>query len=334
MSDPAPSPVSLLKRVAVRLLPPIVTDAIRALLARRRETRAEPATLAAAESAVPSFAVADGPREIAPIPAPDSPAEPALAATPEPPEWEIVPDTDEVWASLAGWDHDSIVATQLAKWPDFLKTVAGPGLMGRSHEATHGGVDLATHNTLLSFGYALGRVCSDGAEVSVLDWGGGLGHYALYAKALFPEQRFDFHVKDLPGLCVAGSALLPDVTFHDDDSSAFARSYDFVLASSAVHYARDPYRKMRELCAVARRRILITRTPILEDGDDALVVQRPHRYGYLTEYAGWMMNRRRLIDSVEANGFVLERQLLIGERTHLPDITEQAQYYGFLFRRI
>lgn len=310
----------MLKRIAVRWLPPVIGDALRALLAKARPAPYQPDP----EAAPPSTE----------LPPETPPVEPTLVLPEELPEWEIVPNTAETWASLGGWDHDSIVATQLAKWPRFLETVEGPEPLGRSHEATDGHLDLATHNTLISFGYALGLACESGRTVSVLDWGGGLGHYAIYARALFPRQSFDFHVKDLPGLCAAGRDLVDGVTYHTDDSTALARSYDFVLASSAVHYARDPHQKIRELCAASSQYIFITRTPILEGSDDTLVVQRPHRYGYFTEYAGWMLNRQRLIDTVEMQGFRLERQFLVGERTHVPNIDEQAQYYGFLFRKI
>ena len=319
MTETPPSLTLRAKRIAVRWLPPIVSDALRTTLAKRRPAAAQTVR----EPVQPATAQ---PLDVA------SPVEPV--ESPAALEWEIMPDTDETWASLGGWDHGSIVETQLAKWPGFLQSVAGPGMMGRSHEATAAQIDLATHNTIISFGYALGRSCDRERTVSVLDWGGGLGHYAVYARVLFPEQAFDFHVKDLPGLCSAGANLLPDVTFHADDQAALSRSYDFVLASSAVHYVRDPYAKIAELCAASGQRLLITRTPVLEHGDDVLVVQRPHRYGYITEYAGWMMNRRRLIESVEAQGFRLERQFLVGEQPYLPDMEEQAQYYGFLFCRV
>jgi len=32
---------------------------------------------------------------------------------------------------------------------------------------------------------------------------------------------------------------------------------------------------------------MITRTPMIENHDDFVVVQRPYMYGYMTEYAGW-----------------------------------------------
>src|SRR5262249_29892457 len=79
--------------------------------------------------------------------------------------------------------------------------------------------------------------------------------------------------------------------------------------------------------------LMITRMPIVEESDDFVVIQRPHVYGYMTEYPGWFTNRRRLLDFVVARGFVLERQFLVGEQPNVPNAKERAQYYGFLFRR-
>jgi putative methyltransferase (TIGR04325 family) len=304
---------STVRRIVLLFVPPIIANPLRSLWHARRR-RAAPVEL-----------------PVVATPPPPEPAPVAVAA--EPPEWEIVADTDATWAALPGWDHGSIAALQAAKWPEFVRSVEGPGMLGRSHEGTAGLPDLATHNTLMTFGYALSRSCGGLATASVLDWGGGVGHYALYSRALLPGVAFDYHVKDLPGLCEAGRSLAPDVTFHDGDETALARRYDFVIASSSIQYVRDPHAMLRRLCEASKEYLLITRTPFLEKHDDMLVVQRPHRYGYMTEYAGWFMNLDRFIQSAAENGFVLDRQFLIGEQPYLPDFEGPVQYYGLLFRR-
>jgi hypothetical protein len=78
---------------------------------------------------------------------------------------------------------------------------------------------------------------------------------------------------------------------------------------------------------------MITRTPFLDTHDDFVVVQRPHLFGYTTEYPGWFLNRRRVIDFVTRRGLSLEREFLVSERPYVPNAPEQAQYRGFLFRR-
>jgi putative methyltransferase (TIGR04325 family) len=302
-----------LRRIALLLMPPIVVEAIRRL--RRLKS------------------IKQGPAPQPPAASPTS-REP-VADRSASPEWEMVPDTEEVWTAHEGWTHDSILKTQLSKWQDFLRSVEGPRALGQSHEASAGAeLDYATHNTIMSFGYVLGRVAERRVAASVLDWGGGLGHYYVYARALFPGLKLDYVIKDLPGFCVAGERLLPDATYLSDEGRALARSYDLVFASSSLHYTRDYYGLLGRLCDSAAEWLMITRSPIVQRSDDFVVVQRPHMYGYMTEYPGWFVNRQRLLDFVFAHGLVLERQFLVAEEPNVPNAPERARYYGFLFRRV
>jgi putative methyltransferase (TIGR04325 family) len=311
------------RRIALLLLPPIVVGIVRRLRAPKAAVAMQ------AETAVEAQPVGATLADVR-LPPPD----PADTPVPAPPEWEMVPDVDEVWTAPGGWVHDSILRTQLDKWPDFLRSVEGPKVLGQSHEAAAGTApDYATHNTLMSFGYALGRVAARREGVTVLDWGGGLGHYYVYARALFPDLKLDYVVKDFPGFCEAGRKLLPDAKYISDEAEALSRSYDFVFASSSVPYTRDLYKLIERLCDSAGEWLMITRTPMIENHDDFVVVQRPYMYGYLTEYAGWFINRRRLVDFVLARGFCLERQFLIAEEQYVPNAPERGVDAAFLFRR-
>ena len=305
-------PATGLRRIALLLMPPIVVEAIRRL--RRPK----------------SVKQASAPQRPAALPTSREP----VAGRSASPEWEMVADTEEVWTAHEGWMHDSILKTQLGKWQDFLRSVEGPRALGQSHEASAGAeLDYATHNTIMSFGYVLGRVAEQRAAASVLDWGGGLGHYYVYARALFPGLKLDYVIKDFPGFCVAGERLLPNATYLSDEGRALARSYDLVFASSSLHYTRDYYGLLGRLCDSAAEWLMITRAPIVQRSGDFVVVQRPYMYGYMTEYPGWFVNRQRLLDFVFAHGFVLERQFLVAEEPNVPNAPEQARYYGFLFRR-
>src|ERR1019366_7414879 len=116
-----------------------------------------------------------------------------------------------------------------------FRSVQSNAPCGLSAEAEGGlGQDYAAHNTIMSFGYVLARAARDRDRLSMLDWGGGIGHYSVYAQALLPEVGLDYYCRDLPRLVAAGRQVLPDATFHDDDESAFARRYDLVLASSSL----------------------------------------------------------------------------------------------------
>jgi putative methyltransferase (TIGR04325 family) len=250
------------------------------------------------------------------------------------PEWEAVSNNESVWTADAGWSHDSIVEAQKSKWSDFVAGVQDVKPFGVSHEASPGiAPDIGAHNMVMSFGYVVGRALAGGNHLSVLDWGGGIGHYAVYAKALYPDVAFDYVIKDLPEFCTVGREFLPDVSFVADDQAAFARTYDLVFASSSLHYTRNFYGQLGEVCASAGRYLMITRTPVVTANDDFVVVQRPHRYGYLTQYACWFLNRGKLIDFIASHGLKLKREFLLDERPYVPNAPEQCVYGGFLFER-
>lgn len=250
------------------------------------------------------------------------------------PEWEAVPDSDAVWECHSGWAHPSIVETQLDKWSTFLDNAQSATPLGVSHEAPPGTApDVAPHNAIMTFGYVLGRALAGGKAMSVLDWGGGLGHYAVYARALYPAVSFDYVIKDLDSLCAGGRTVQSDINFVSNEGVALARGYDLVFASSSLHYTRDFYDLLDKICTASMRYLMITRIPIVAEHDDFVVVQRPHRYGYLTEYACWFVNRAKLISFIEARGLRLVREFLLGERPFVPNAPEQCLYGGFLFER-
>ena len=63
----------------------------------------------------------------------------------------------------------------------------------------------------------------------MLDWGGSTGHSYLLAQALLPDVRL---------LAQYGAQLFPGQHFYGDES-CLERSYDFVMASSSLHYSED-----------------------------------------------------------------------------------------------
>lgn len=251
-------------------------------------------------------------------------------------EWEMMPDTDAVWGGAEGWSHASIAARQVAKWDAFLAAIAPPLPIGRSHEAApDADLDVSAHNTAMSFAYVLGRVLAEAAPAapSILDWGGGIGHYYRYARALFPDSRFDYVIKDFAELCEAGAARNQGARFVATDETALAGRHDLVFASSSLHYARDVFGLLDRLAAASFRYLFVTRTPFVEQSEDFVVVQRPHRYGYMTEYAGWFLNRGKFEKFLAGRGLALEREFMLAERPHVPNAPEQCRYLGLLFRR-
>lgn len=250
------------------------------------------------------------------------------------PEWEYVP---EGWRSkdprIKGWNVESILETHKAKWPEFLRSVQGNRPLGVTREGSvPSSNDYAAHNSMMAYAYAIALAARKKDRISLLDWGGGIGHYYIISKALLPEVTIDYHCKDLPLLCEGGRKLLPEAKFYENEEECFASAYDFVLASSSLHYSEDWQRIAQRLALATRSYLYITRFPIVHRLPSFVVVQRPYRHGYQTEYLGWFLNREEFLTQMSTLEMELIREFLIQERPHVHKAPEQGEYRGFLFR--
>src|SRR5206468_2207024 len=132
-------------------------------------------------------------------------------------------------------------------------------------------------------------------RLSLLDWGGGIGHYGVLSEALMPEVPVDYYCKDLPVLCAAGRETYPRGKFIESEEECLGRSYDVVLCSNAIQYSRDWRQTLRFLAGVTGGYLYLARVPVVRSSASFVVVQRPHAAGYRTEYPGWFLNRGELL---------------------------------------
>lgn len=252
-----------------------------------------------------------------------------------PPPWEFVGGAWPVDDPRArGWEHPDIVSVQRARWPAFLRSVEGTGPLGVAHEsAMPGRLDIGAHNTLMCAAYALALAAEGRGRMSLLDWGGGVGHYGVLGRALLPGVELDYHCVDLPHFCRAGEELFPDGTFHERPGGALQRRYDLVLASSSLQYAPDWKTVLGQLAEASERYLLVTRQPVVLRVPSFVAVQRPRAAGYPADYLGWFVNRGDLLRTAESAGASLIREFLIDEWPWVYRAPEQGVYRGFLFRR-
>lgn len=241
-------------------------------------------------------------------------------------EWAFVGTEWPVEDTARGWNVPSVVGAQRSRWAEL------EGAMRNSSLMTEGGV--GPQNTLACFGYVVGRAASGQSKLSILDWGGGLGQYGLIARSMFPALEIEYHCYDLPLMTEAGRTLLPKAQFHDDEAESVARSYDLVMASASLQYARDWRAALRRLARAAGTHLYVTRLPCVLRASAFVVVQRPDAYGYNTEYPGWVLNRDDFLSSAMSAGMVLKREFLLWEQPHVPGAPEQPVYRGFLFERL
>lgn len=250
-------------------------------------------------------------------------------------EWEWVP---EGWRDGdprgAGWCHPSVIATQRQRWPVYSALIRGKGPLG-FHLFAKGPIrenDQSAHNAFMSFAYVLTRAAHGKSRLSILDWGGGVGYYALIAEALLPEIALDYVVKEIPDFVALGRELMPSVRFESDADACFARRYDLVLASSSLQYSQDWIGVLSRLAAAAQPWLFLSRLPVVRRGDSFAVVQRPHEYGYDTEYISWVLSRDAVLAEAARLGLTLEREFLTGGTTRHQNAPEDTETLGFLFR--
>jgi putative methyltransferase (TIGR04325 family) len=249
------------------------------------------------------------------------------------PEWEFVP---EGWArDVPGWDVAAIAAAYREKWPSFLAAVEGDGPLGVNHEVPTGVAvprnDRDAQHTILAFGWVLALAAGGRDTLSVLDWGGGPGHYAVLADALLPGVELDYTSRDLPALVALGRELQPERAFADDESP-LDRRYDLVVASSSLHYEQDWRARLRDLAAVADRYVYVTRVPVALEAPSFVVLQRAYAYGYETEYLGWVIARDELLAEARAAGLRLARELVLPARFAADGAPEApVEHRGYLF---
>ena len=148
---------------------------------------------------------------------------------------------------------------------------------------------------------------------------------------MHPQLKVDYHCRELPILAHHGPTKVPTGHFYDDDAPALARSYDLVMASGSLQYLRDWRDYLAKLASVAGEYLYVTRLPIVDHAESFVVLQRPHRRGYKTEYPGWFLNRSEFLEATAALRLTLLREFLVWEVAEVKGAPEQAGYRGFLF---
>jgi putative methyltransferase (TIGR04325 family) len=236
---------------------------------------------------------------------------------------------------ILGWNVPSVPETQKQKWESYLEVLKGPAPLAVNHEAQIGRnpSDLVSHNLLTSYAYVLALAAREKKSVSILDWGGGVGHYYPLSKAVLPGIPIDYTCQDLPLLCQTGREFLPDARFVDQPGGCFDRAYDLVLASSSLWYVEDWLGLIRQLAGATNEYLYLTRMLFVGKAPSFVVVQRPKDLGYRTEYLCWVFNQSEFVGGVSSCGMECVREFLLGEGPYIHRAPEAPTLRGFLFRR-
>ncbi|HEY7268267.1 MAG TPA: methyltransferase domain-containing protein [Dehalococcoidia bacterium] len=243
----------------------------------------------------------------------------------------------EIWPAHLndGWSHDSVAAAQQRHWPTLARNLEGTGPLGVSHIPGHDSrTNAGDHNIMMSFAYVLGLAGWQKSRLSLLDCGGGCGHYLLYARALYPELEFDYHCFDLPPIVAAGRGLQPGAVFHDDFAELEDHTFDLVLAGSSLQYFEDWRAALALLAERSAQWLYVFRLHVLERSRSYVTIQKPFSAGYQTAYPGWLLNRDEFLAAAASFGLKLVREFVFEEDWYVRGAPEQGRSRGFLFTRI
>lgn len=238
-----------------------------------------------------------------------------------------------------GWNMESIAALHDRRWPDYLKALAGITPLGvdahiAARPTQHVDVwDIINHNNVMSFAYVLALAAHGRPRMSMLDWGGGVGHYCALSRTLMAGLKLDYFCQDLPVFCAVGRRNLPEATFFDQPDACFGRTYDLVVAGSSLWYATDWQATLAKMAKAADQYVFVNRMIFVQQAPSFVAIQRPGKHSYDTEYAMWIFNRNEFLEGAAQAGLEPVREFMIGHGPRIHRAPEQGAFRGFLFKR-
>lgn len=189
------------------------------------------------------------------------------------------------------------------------------------------------HNRMMLLGYSVMRAARGKDSVSILDWGGALGHLYYVAKAMLPSDiNIDFSCKDVPLVAEYGKKFIEEISFYCDDA-CLDRSYDMVMAHASLYYSEDWKYVFSGLARASTEYVLISRIPFVAGVPSYVCLERLYRFHYNVEALCWVLNRDSFLEEANRLGLELTREFITGQAYQIPGAPEQPIFRGFLFRK-
>lgn len=259
-----------------------------------------------------------------------------LSRSREIPAFERLPDG---WKSVQNhnslsWNREGVVESERARWNAFKTRVNNGGPLGFSHESPDPTTtrNIAFHNIHIIFAYVLAKAAHGKQKLSVLDWGGGLGHYYLISKAILPEVEYDYTVHEVELMCKQGKQLCSDVHFCDNDE-CLQRRYDLVVLNGSLGYFPEWKATLNKVASAANDYLLLTRIFVVDREPTFVVRHRAQDHGYQNEMYTQVFNRFELLEVMKDNGFEAVREFAVEEPPFITGSAEQCVDTGWLFKR-
>jgi putative methyltransferase (TIGR04325 family) len=249
-----------------------------------------------------------------------------------PSDWQIrySPEGWQDFPQKAGWNAGELVQARSTDWKAYLERLAGTAPLGFKHTGTDPSdvFDVGWQNLHLAFGYALGLAAQRRSEISILDWGGGLGQYYWLSRALYPELKLKYACKEMPAFVEAGRELSPQVEWTSNDQ-CLSEAHDLILMSGSLQYERDWKSLLARISSSQSRYFYLTRLPVALRGESYASVQT----GMGSQMMLWTLSREDLLATLRGLGWTLVREIVLEEKPEITDAPEPCVVRGFLLGR-
>ena len=231
---------------------------------------------------------------------------------------------------IIGWNAPSVVNSQRVEWEAFINNLKRTGHLGFNygHTDLSENRNVSFHNAHITYGYVLVLAAHLKKCISILDYGGGLGHYYQIAKTLLPDVVFEFHCKEVPSIAEAGKLLNPEILWHIDDT-CLERTYDLVMIDGSLQYMENWEEVLQKVSTAVGGYLLLTSVPVVENADSFVAIQK----AYDTRMLHWQFNKHALLQVIRNTGLSLMREFVIGEHPYIKNAPEQCEMCGWLFKR-
>ncbi len=229
----------------------------------------------------------------------------------------------------SGWNSEQVVSTEQSKWQIFCDNLHAPKPLGFHHENTDITVtdNLLFHNLNMIYAHVLSCVTSGKSEVTILDWGGALGHYYQMGRTLFPNITFDFHCKEVPKMVELGKIINPHIHWYDDET-CLQNTYDLVMINSSLQYIPDWITTIQKIMPSVKHYLFLSRLPVVE-GKAFVAIQRV----YGTEMLHNQLNRQEVLSIIQKEGCKPVREFITGEIPVIKNAPEQCVLRSWLFQK-
>lgn len=171
-------------------------------------------------------------------------------------------------------------------------------------------------------------------RLSVVDVGGSLGSSYYQNRGFLSHlEKLRWCVVEQKNFVSCGKQYFEDgiLTFSDSLENELRKDPDLVLLSSVLPYVERPYELLETIRKSRVDFVIIDRTPLLDDGEDRITVQRVPPQIYPASYPAWILSRQRLLGFLEQSFNVVAEFDALAGRINLGD--RYAKDAGFVLRK-